>query len=117
MPQARIKVVNAGINGTDSDFGAARADRDVLAHKPDLVFVEFAVNDGTNDRARSMERIVRKIWMADSTTDVVFLYTISQDQLEIYKKASCPSRPRRMRKVADFYGIPSITLATGILES
>jgi lysophospholipase L1-like esterase len=43
-PGAEVRVVNAGIGGTNSDFGLERLDRDVLAHDPDLVVVEF-VND------------------------------------------------------------------------
>ena len=45
-PQSNITSINAGIGGTGSDLGAFRCKPDVLAHKPDLVFVEFAVNDG-----------------------------------------------------------------------
>src|SRR4051812_40437497 len=41
----RVTVVNAGIGGTDSDFGEQRFARDVLANRPDLVVIEFAVND------------------------------------------------------------------------
>jgi lysophospholipase L1-like esterase len=43
-PQAKIAMVNAGAGGTNSDFGMERLDKDVLAHKPDLVVIEF-VND------------------------------------------------------------------------
>ena len=61
---AEISQINAAIGGTGSDLGVFRLDADVLAHKPDLVFVEFAVNDAgarpLNIR-RSMEGIVRQI--------------------------------------------------------
>jgi len=43
-PQAKVTMVNAGAGGTNSDFGLERLDKDVLAHKPDLVVIEF-VND------------------------------------------------------------------------
>ncbi len=43
-PQSAITVVNAGAGGTNSDYGLERFDRDVLAHHPDLVVIEF-VND------------------------------------------------------------------------
>jgi lysophospholipase L1-like esterase len=43
-PQAKVTMVNAGAGGTTSDFGLERLDKDVLAHKPDLVVIEF-VND------------------------------------------------------------------------
>lgn len=37
--------INASLGGTGSLFGAFRADRHVIAHKPDLLFIEFAAND------------------------------------------------------------------------
>ena len=45
-PNATISEINAAIGGTGSDLGVFRLRHDVLRHKPDLLFVEFAVNDG-----------------------------------------------------------------------
>lgn len=46
-----LRVVNAGIGGTASDYGALRLKRDVLDHKPDLVIVEYGVNDAGSSSA------------------------------------------------------------------
>jgi len=43
-PKSEISLVNAGVGGTNSDYGLERLDRDVIAHHPDLVVIEF-VND------------------------------------------------------------------------
>jgi lysophospholipase L1-like esterase len=45
FPKAKVSFVNAGIGGTNSLYGAMRVQRDVLSKKPDLVIVEYAVND------------------------------------------------------------------------
>jgi lysophospholipase L1-like esterase len=45
FPQAKVRFVNAGIGGTNSLYGAMRVQRDVLSKQPDLVIVEYAVND------------------------------------------------------------------------
>ncbi len=45
FPASACTLVNAGIGATGSDYGALRARRDLLANNPDLVIVEFAVND------------------------------------------------------------------------
>ena len=61
--------INAAIGGTGSDLGVFRLGHDVLQHEPDLVFVEFAVNDGGAPPERiwqAMEGIVRQTWAADS---------------------------------------------------
>jgi lysophospholipase L1-like esterase len=38
-------VVNAGINGNTTEQGRARFERDVLARRPDLVAIEYGLND------------------------------------------------------------------------
>ncbi len=44
-PDARFRFHDAGLGGTGSTLGIFRLDRDVLAHEPDLVFLDFACND------------------------------------------------------------------------
>jgi lysophospholipase L1-like esterase len=44
-PEAEITEVNAAISGTGSLAGLYRCDTDLLSLKPNLVFIEFAVND------------------------------------------------------------------------
>ena len=41
----RFRCVNAGVGGETSAEGLARIETDVLAHRPDLVAVEFGLND------------------------------------------------------------------------
>lgn len=111
FPQASFSEVNAAVNGTGSDFGAFRVKEQVLKQKPDLVFVEFAVNDGKTESAkiiRSMEGIVRQIKQANPYTDICFVYTISKYSLEEEQKGMLPNSAQQMEKVADHYGIPSI---------
>ena len=62
-PQAKFKEVHAAIGGTGSNLGVFRVAHDALQHNPDLLFVEFATNDGgAQPQAiwRSMEGIVRQ---------------------------------------------------------
>jgi len=40
-----VRVINSGVGGHTTEQGLARIDRDVLAHRPDVVFVEFGFND------------------------------------------------------------------------
>ena len=40
-----VSYINAGIGGTTSQFGVARVEEDLLRFNPDLIFVEFSVND------------------------------------------------------------------------
>ena len=45
-PAAHFTFVDASIGGTGSNLGMFRLERDVLSKKPDLVFLDFACNDG-----------------------------------------------------------------------
>lgn len=64
-PAAHFRFRDAAIGGTGSMLGAFRLDRDVLAHKPDLVFVDFTANDGITstdpETLASYESILRRL--------------------------------------------------------
>ena len=50
-PEAHFTFVDAAIGGTGSNLGMFRLERDVLSKKPDLVFLDFACNDGGENTA------------------------------------------------------------------
>lgn len=80
FPQAEITVVNAGIGGTSSYLGVHRVDTELLVHQPDLVFIEFAVNDTfTEFCMNSYENLIRKVLMADSSPALVLLFAANAD--------------------------------------
>lgn len=111
FPSVKFTEINAAIGGTGSDLGVFRVGHDVLAQKPDLLFVEFAVNDGGAQPEaiqRQMEGIVRQTWKADPVTDICFVYTLAQNQLADLDKGFFQRSASAMESVADHYGIPSI---------
>jgi lysophospholipase L1-like esterase len=61
---SNVEMFNAGISGHTTANGLARIDRDVLAHKPDLVTVMFGLNDMTrvslDDYRANLKTIVEK---------------------------------------------------------
>lgn len=119
FPNAKFKEIHAAIGGTGSDLGVFRVDRDVLQHNPDLLFVEFAVNDGgalPENIWRSMEGIVRQTWRKDPRTDIVFTYTIHEGMINDLKQGNCPRSASAMELLADFYGIPSVNFAVPVVE-
>ena len=64
-PAAHFRFRDSAIGGTGSQLGVFRLDRDVLAHKPDLVFVDFTANDGIDsadpETLASYESILRRL--------------------------------------------------------
>ncbi|MDO4585273.1 MAG: GDSL-type esterase/lipase family protein [Planctomycetia bacterium] len=110
-PQATIVEIAAGVSGTGSLLGNYRLERDVLQHEPDLLLVEFAVNDGGTPPQRiwqQMEGIVRKTWAANPRTDIVFVYTFCVPFAKTVREGILPTSAGAMEMLAEFYGIPSI---------
>ena len=70
-PAAHFRFRDAAIGGPGSQLGAFRLDRDVLAHKPDLVFVDFTANDDINsadpETLASYESILRRLAPASAS--------------------------------------------------
>lgn len=114
FPTAKFSEINAAIGGTGSDLGVFRLKQDVLDAKPDLLFVEFAVNDGGADPQqifRCMEGIVRQTWRALPQCDIAFVYTITEQLSPPMLEGKFPRAASAMEKVADHYGIPTIHMA------
>ncbi|MFM2383192.1 MAG: hypothetical protein RL515_1179 [Verrucomicrobiota bacterium] len=118
-PQASFTEINAAIGGTGSDLGVFRVQQDVLSKGPDLLFVEFAVNDGGADPQRiirAMEGIVRQTWKANPGTDICFVYTLTEALSPPMLEGKLQRSASAMEKVADHYGIPSIALGMEVAK-
>ena len=75
----KVNYVNAGLSGTPSLLGLIRSDRDIFEAKPDVVFIEFAVNDGQDNMNKSaFESLVRKALMQEQEPAVVLLFSMTE---------------------------------------
>ena len=119
-PKAKVVEINAAIGGTGSSLGVFRVGQDVLAHRPDLLFVEFAVNDGgpaPESIWRAMEGIVRQTWRQDPNIDICYVYTIHTAGMPAdYVKGLCPRSTSSMELLADHYAIPSIDVGLRVVQ-
>ena len=117
-PGVTFHEVQGAIGGTGSGFGVYRYDTDVLAKKPDLVFVEFSGNDAhemPKEIWRNFDGIVRKTWRQDSRTDIVFVYTMHAAWTNEYGKGVMIRSASAMDQLADHYGIPSVCFAPRVM--
>ncbi|MDH4478110.1 MAG: SGNH/GDSL hydrolase family protein [Verrucomicrobiaceae bacterium] len=118
-PEAKISEIHAAIGGTGSDLGVCRLKQDVLDHKPDLLFVEFAVNDGgtaPEQIFRCMEGIVRQTWRALPECDICFVYTLTEALAPAMLEGKFQRSASAMERVAGHYGIPTIHMAMAVAE-
>ena len=110
FPDAKINYVRAGIGATGSYIGVHRVDRDVLSHNPDLVFVEFSVNDTTENTTRnvnSYDSLLRKIWNSDSSPAIVCIGMTQENST---------SFQNYHYSVAAHYDLPFISYRNAILH-
>ncbi|MDF3059437.1 MAG: lysophospholipase [Rariglobus sp.] len=98
FPESEVTVVNSGMSATGSELGVFRIDRDVIAHQPDLVAIEYCVNDGglTDEAAiRYMETLVVRLKTLPHPPAIVILEAA----------ARTGSNRARHRRVARHYGL------------
>lgn len=109
-PDSSINYVRAGIGATGSYIGVHRVQRDVLDNNPDIVFVEFSVNDTTEATMRnvnSYDSLLRKIWNAESAPAIVCI-GMTQD--------SGISFQNYHYDIAKSYDLPFISYRNAILD-
>jgi lysophospholipase L1-like esterase len=73
FPRCEIRMVNAGVGGTGSMYGALRAGKDLLSSRLDFVVIEFAVNDNWTD-GEAFEGLVRQILAQPNQPAVLLLF-------------------------------------------
>ncbi|MBS1791594.1 MAG: hypothetical protein JST85_28045 [Acidobacteria bacterium] len=104
FPKAEITEINAGLATTGSLYGAMRVRRDVIAQKPDLVFVEFAANEGTDEEQpvkKAIEGLLRQFLILPSPPEVVMIYA---------PNAKHSMRAEWHDAIAAHYQVPAVNL-------
>ncbi len=113
-----FKEINAGIGGTGSNLGLFRAERDLLSGKPDMVFVEFSVNDGLSFSARYHEALVRLLRRYHAKLPIVFVYTLNRPiYADYYAKGILGPVADSLEPIAKAYGIPTVPVAIPLCKA
>ena len=103
FPNAAFSFVNGGIGGTTSHYGGARTWKDVLCYRPDIVTVDFSVNDDANEFfEETYEGMLRRLLAAPSAPAVVVLNNAFYD--------TGKNAQDYHNRIADHYGIPHVSI-------
>lgn len=109
FPQAQIEFVNAGIGATTSQFAVARVEADLLVYKPDVVFIEFTVNDEATEHFKeTYEGLLRKVYGHHSKPAVITL------QNAFYHDGVCAESIHT--PVAKYYDLPIVSFKKAVVE-
>lgn len=106
-----VHFIKAGVGGTPSELGMIRYDRDVLRDgkvRPDIVVVEFAVNDeGDETKGICYESLVKNILSAENKPAVVLLFSVFADDYNLQE---------RLSPVGNLYDLPMVSLSDAVVE-
>ncbi len=106
-----IHFIKAGVGGTPSELGMIRYERDVLRDgimTPDIVVVEFAVNDeGDETKGECYDSLVRKILNGDSNPAVILLFSVFANDWNLQE---------RLSPVGSGYQLPMVSLKDAVVE-
>lgn len=105
------KFIKAGVGGTSSEFGMVRFERDVLREgtvNPDLVVIEFAVNDaGDETGGVCYESLIRKCLSLSKDTAVLLLFCVFVDDWNLED---------RLGPVGERYDLPMVSIKMGVVD-
>lgn len=109
-PSAKVNYVNAGIGATGSYIGVHRCDEQVLNSNPDLVFIDFSVNDESQNNAinkLTYEGLLRKIWKHSAAPGIICI-AMTQDNGTSVQDAH--------GEVTEKYGVPFVSYHDAMLN-
>lgn len=110
FPKAEFTYINAGIGGTTSQFGVARAEDDLLQYAPDFVIVEFSVNDDSTEHFKeTYEGLVRKVLASPSHPAVMLVHNV------FYNNGG--NAQLMHARIARHYELPAVSMQSTIYKA
>jgi lysophospholipase L1-like esterase len=106
-PYAVVNIINTSIGGENSISGADRFESEVLIHKPDVLFLDYALNDTRMGLERSYKAWKDMIGKALNRNIKIILLTPSPDQRINILEANnvLEQHQKQIRKLAKENGI------------
>lgn len=105
-----IHYVKAGVGGTPSELGMIRYDRDVTEDgrmAPDLVVIEFAVNDeGDETEGVCFESLVKKVLQAENHPAVLLNFAVFMSDWNLQD---------RLQPVGERYELPMVSVKDAVV--
>ena len=113
FPSARIENINRALGESGTYLGANRVQMDIIPARPDLLFIEYAINDryfeSTYERAASQfETIIREVRTALPKTDIVAILVTDKACLEKNRVGKLHTQAQAHEDIARAYDVPTV---------
>lgn len=104
-PYAVVNVITTSIGGEQSEQGEKRFKKEVLTHRPDLLFIDYALNDRSIGLERSLKAWEKMIKQALKQDIKIVLMTPTPDLTENILDENTPlaKHARQIRDLASKY--------------
>ncbi|WP_052356190.1 glycoside hydrolase family 88 protein [Bacteroides timonensis] len=111
-PYAVVNSITTSIGGENAEQGAKRFRREVLPHRPDVLFIDYALNDRSIGLERAQKAWEKMIKEAQKQHIKVILFTPTPDLTEDILDDNSPleQHSRQIRRLAHAY-------KTGLIDS
>lgn len=121
FPEANIKNVNRAAGESGTFLGAYRLARDVIAENPDLLFVEYSINDfyygsSYTQASAQFETIVRKVREALPECDIVTILVTDQANAPAARNGRLHIQAQAHEDISIIYGIPTIHVGRALAD-
>ena len=115
FPNAEINLVNAAVGGTGTGYARFRLKKDVLDHNPDLIFIEFSINDcyegyKVEQSKLYYESLIHTIHNFNPEIDIVMVVITDRGNMR-----NGPSEIAKLHyELAEYYNIPVIDVLAAV---
>ena len=133
FPEAKITNINRALGESGTYLGSYRVQRDVINEKPDLVFVEYAINDyyffaqqnqETEEQRQQIykqaalqyETIVREIKSALPDCDIVTILTTEKVHASTALQGKLHREAQAHEDISVLYNIPTIKVGLALFN-
>ena len=115
---SNVNNINIAQSGTGTTFGSYRYNEQVAKNNPDLLFVEFSINDKydgitVEEAKRSFETIIRQTRIKFPTCDIVTVFVTDQPGRDPY---TLPRYAKAHDEICEIYDVPSIDVGGVLLR-
>lgn len=121
FPDANINTISTAIGESGTFLGTYRVQEDVIANKPDLLFIEYAINDTykKSDQATAalqFETIVREVREALPECDIVTLLTTDKNRVATSYNLELFPTAQGHSDIAAAYDLPVLNIGSALVR-
>ena len=121
FPEVKINNINCAIGETGTNLGLYRTKRDIIPLKPDLLFIEYSINDlyDSADYTRAstqFETIVRNVKEALPECDIVTILVTERSQAPSAHLGDLHTQARAHEDICNKYRISTIHVGRALAD-